>query len=336
MSSSEPPAKKTKKQKALLQDADRAEKYLDPIQPGRVHIGQINYHEYNRGGQGIMPMHAQDVALGICKSGTSKRRYKSVRLVVVPEAAVKTWLSAIQKKIKRSSLLAKFQAPSHAGPLYATLNCTHFVGAQRLILEGGRRHKDQPGGQRFRLREDDLEGGLIQSQGVIATVYSAELWDDPAALLAIMREDNLDAEINKGETELDAFGLVSRVVSDLAAGFEQAGKEIKAAEVMAKVEELGYGDMAEKDWQHLVTFRLFLGNAHADMLLDCLFQVCNGRVKIVPKTYTEIHNLHPKSYAWPKVFLMVETYCGELLDGEKRPASGFQPHGAGTESCKDT
>ena len=42
---------------------------------------------------------------------------------------------------------------------------------------------------------------MIQSQGVIATVYSAELWDDPAALLAIMREDNLDAEINKRERQ---------------------------------------------------------------------------------------------------------------------------------------
>ena len=150
-----------------------------------------------------MPMHAQDLARDICKKRTSKRRYNCVRLVEVPEPAVKTWLSAIKKKIKRSSLLAKFQAPSHAGPLYATLNCTHFVGAQRLILDGGRTYKDLPDGERFQLREDDLEGELIQSHGVIATVYSPELWDDPAALLALMREDNLDAEMTKRETELD-------------------------------------------------------------------------------------------------------------------------------------
>ena len=132
-----------------------------------------------------------------------------------------------------------------------------------------------------------------------------------------MREDNLDAEIAKSETELDAFGHASRVVSELTVGYEQRGKVIKAEEVMAKLEEMGYGIMPAKDWQHLVNFRLFLSKAHADMLLDCLFQVCNGRVKTVPKTYTQIHNLHPKSNAWPKVFLMVETYCGELLDAEK-------------------
>ena len=82
----EPPPKKPKV--TIIEEADRADKYLSPAQPGRVHPSKIYWHLANRGGQGIMPMHAQDVALGICKSGTSKRRYKSVRLVVVPEGAV--------------------------------------------------------------------------------------------------------------------------------------------------------------------------------------------------------------------------------------------------------
>ena len=217
-----------------------------------------------------MPFHVHDVALDICSKGTSKRRYGQVRLVEVPETVMKSWLSAIQKKARMNPFLANFQAMSHTGPLYATLNCTHFVGAQRLILEGGRRYKDQPDGLRFQLREDDSEGRLIQSQGVLASVYTAKLWDDSAALLAIMREDNLDAEIAKGETELDAFGHASRVVSELTVGYEQQGKVIKAEEVMAKLEEMGYGTMPAKDWQHLVNFRLFLSKAHADMLLDCL------------------------------------------------------------------
>ena len=113
----EPPPKKPKV--TMIEEADRADKYLSPAQPGRVHPSKIYWHLANRGGQGIMPMHAQDVALGICKSGTSKRRYKSVRLVVVPEGAVPKWLSAIQKKIKMNPFLATFQAMSHTGPLYA-------------------------------------------------------------------------------------------------------------------------------------------------------------------------------------------------------------------------
>ena len=131
----EPPPEKPKA--TVIEEADRADKYLPPAQPGRVELSKIYWHLAHRGGQGIMPTHAQDVALGICKSGISKRRYKSVRLLVVPEGDVPKWLSAIQKKIKRSPLLARFKAMSHAGPFYATLNCTHFVGAQRLILERG-------------------------------------------------------------------------------------------------------------------------------------------------------------------------------------------------------
>ena len=53
--------------------------------------------------------------------------------------------------------------------------------------------------------DDDMEGKIIQEQGVAAIDYSAKLWDDSAARLAIMREDNLDAAVAKSETELDAF-----------------------------------------------------------------------------------------------------------------------------------
>ena len=65
-------------------------------------------------------------------------------------------------------------------------------------------------------------------------VYSPKLWEDSATLLAIMREDNLDAEIAKSETELDAFGHASRGVSELTVGYEPQGKVIKADEVMGK------------------------------------------------------------------------------------------------------
>ena len=99
----EPPPKKPKV--TMIEAADRADKYLSPAQPGRVHLSKIYWHLANRGGQGIMPMHVQDVAFGICKSGTSKRRYKSVRLVVVPEGAVEKTVLCYLKlySLRRSS-----------------------------------------------------------------------------------------------------------------------------------------------------------------------------------------------------------------------------------------
>ena len=50
---------------------------------------------------------------------------------------------------------------------------------------------DREDGVRLELRDDDEEGHEIQKTGVVASVYSKELWKDRAALLAIMREGNL-------------------------------------------------------------------------------------------------------------------------------------------------
>ena len=258
MSSSEPPAKKTKKEKALLHDADRAEKYLDPIQPGRVHIGQINYHEYNRGGQGIMPMHVHLIARNVCVDGTSKRRYHAVKLVRVPEAVEKKWIVMIRMKARLNSLLPNCEAMSHTGPFFATLRCTHFVGAHQLIKEGSRRYLDQPAGFRLVRRDDDHEGKLIQSKGVAAIAYSPELWNDTAALLAVMREDNLDADVTKGENELESFGLASRVVAQMSVCTGPEPKVIKQEEVMEKLQGWATGA-----WQRMI------GNT-----LSCIGCIC--------------------------------------------------------------
>ena len=51
---------------------------------------------------------------------------------------------------------------------------------------------DQSDGLRFELIEGDCEGRLIQSQGVVATVYSAKLREDTDAPLAIMQESNVN------------------------------------------------------------------------------------------------------------------------------------------------
>ena len=69
----------------------------------------------------------------------------------------------------------------------------------------------------------------------------AELWKDEGALLALMREDNLDAELQKAENELDAFGTVHNVVTKLTTGSELQDINITADQVMDEVASLGYG-----------------------------------------------------------------------------------------------
>ena len=145
------------------------------------------------------------------------------------------------------------------------------------------------------MKENDVEGRRIQTNGVEAIVYTEKLWWDKKAQLALMRLDNLNADIQKGWTQLDAFGHVCQQVSDLIKEFgpDDGDPTISTDDVMRQIAEMGYGSMAENEWQHLVDFRLLLSARQADMLKDCLFQVCNGRVRIATKTYKDIHNLHP-------------------------------------------
>ena len=126
-------------------------------------------------------------------------------LVEVPESVKKEWLQVNERKAKMNPMLSNFDNTIHTGRLYATLRCTHFVEAHKLVMEGGRRWKDQQGGTLFQLKENDVEGKLIQTNGVEAIVYTEKLWWDKKTQLAFMRMYSLDAEIadiQTGETEL--------------------------------------------------------------------------------------------------------------------------------------
>ena len=309
----EPPFKKAK---FVGAEADRAEQYLSPSQPGRVKLSQMSWHHDNRGGQQILPIHAHNVARDICENRTSKRRYDAVKLVEVPSGEAEAWLAANRAKAAVNPLLANFAAISHTGPYFAILKCNHFVEACKIIKEGHRKYMDRAAEMPLLLQQDDKEGKLIQEQGVMAVVYSAAMWNDNAALLAIMREDNLDAKVAKAETELDSFGFVNKICKNIAKGYEAEGGTINVTEIMAEIAKVGYGNLAEENWKHLVQFRLLLTPAQGDMLCDCLFQVCNGRVTSPTKTFLDIANLHPKKYAWAKTFILMETYCSELLSEE--------------------
>ena len=92
--------------------------------------------------------------------------------------------------------------------LFATLKNTHFVGAQTLIVEGGRTFHDLAGGMKFKLRADDVEGHAIQELGVTFVLYTSDLWNDKSAMFALMREDNANSRTNLAESEVDAFGVV--------------------------------------------------------------------------------------------------------------------------------
>ena len=99
---------------------------------------------------------------------------------------------------------------------------------------------DEPEALRLQLKEDDEEGRMIQESGVDSIVYGPELWADRPALLGLMREDNLDAEIQRAETELDAFGHACQLLSDLLDGCGPQGTTITIDAVMEHLADMGF------------------------------------------------------------------------------------------------
>ena len=160
-----------------------------------------------------MDRHAHDIARDISINRTTKKRYRKVLLVEVPADIQQEWLLVNEREANMNPMLSNFDNMIRTGTLYvqpyATLSSTHFVEAQKLVMEGGRRWMDKQDGTPLQLIENDIEGRLIQTSGVDAVVYRQDLWWDKKAQLALMRLGNLDADIEKGETELDGFRHLS-------------------------------------------------------------------------------------------------------------------------------
>ena len=55
----------------------------------------------------------------------------------MPESVKKEWLEVNEQKAKMNPMLSNFDNMIRTGKLYATLRCTHFVEAQKLVMEGG-------------------------------------------------------------------------------------------------------------------------------------------------------------------------------------------------------
>ena len=308
----EPPT--TKKQKIYLNtEAERAQKFLLPCQPDRVALGKIGWHPRNRGGQCVMPQHTHTVALNIVEKMTSSRRYGVIYLVEVPKAVRADWLQANREKARRNSLLP----PVPDELMYANLRCTHFTQAHKLIQEGHRFYMDNPKSTPLKLHDEDTEGQMIQEKGVKARVYSEDLWYDEAALLALLREDNANAEVTKAESELDSFGTTHQIVTNMTDGVKERTLITDVA-VMDKIRELGLGSLDSSQWKDLIRFRLFLKTSTADLMLDTLFFMVNGRVSADTKSYTIIGGLSEKHNDLSKAFLLIELYISQLLDIEEQ------------------
>ena len=171
-------------------------------QPGRAALDHIGMHTGNRGGHGVISFHLhRNVLPDVLENGTIADRYAPVRLVEVPQASLDKWRQENKRRCD-DPLMPKFSPEMK----YCLLTKHHFVHSHKLIKDGDRTVFNE-GKLPAKLRDYDDEGKMVQSVGVKAVIYGPELWDDPAALNAIMTADNIDADCRWiGETEVDALG----------------------------------------------------------------------------------------------------------------------------------
>ena len=192
----------------VISPADRAERHRIAGET-RVHVDLMGFMKINRGGLGISPPHVHEICEDRMKNGTRRARYGAVKVVQLEGSWLQETLQVNEEKCNGDPLMPPFSSKI----IYGLLNLTHFVHSQKLVQQGG--HLYDKGEIKIRLRDDDEEGKLMGEYGPLTIMYSAELLKDTAALEALMREDNENANITLREDTMAGYGIVDKVVTEL-------------------------------------------------------------------------------------------------------------------------
>ena len=176
----------------------------------RIPAKQLGFLPANLGSLGITPFHAHEICNDRMVNGTSLRRYGYAKVVILGEKA-----DEIRKanKIKCYDPLMPNFSPEMK---YGCLTLTHFTHSQKLREDGGRSLFNQEK-HMIKWRDGDEEGRLMDEHGILCAVYREELLKDHEACAAIMREDNVNAEISMKEDTMACFGLLDCVLKNWVA-----------------------------------------------------------------------------------------------------------------------
>ena len=327
--------------KRSLEDAqDRAQKHRK-VGCVRLKIDFLGFHPSNRGGAGILTYHAHEVAHDMLTNGIKEQRYHNIEVVRVPLKDLEDWRSANLAKCERDQAMPSYSPKM----IYACLTGTHLTHALKLGSTGDRTLFND--GKVLIKYEDTEEYHEIRENGVLAVVYDEKLWDDKEALHKLMLNDNLNASIQVGEDEVQAFGRVDRVVLEETEKAEQMQAEINAKtgaqptkatitlkQVYNRVEAEGFGKFAAPMWTHFIKFRLTITNQAAKIFLACQQQCVGARVAVRSSDYQVVSTLDERCPLM-KVAILLHRYHDTLVKETKAQASkatGAQPTGGPTST----
>ena len=238
----------------VTDDVDRAMKYKDRVVT--MNVKRLGFYHNNRGSQGVLPRHVHEVA-DSCREGVKDHRYLIVMAVKVPAHALASWRLENQKKCQNDSLMPAFSSEMDC----ALLTKTHFVHAIKLATEGSRTLYNLPNGPKVAFKNSQH----VLEEGVSVQLFSEELWDDPDAMLALMTEDNKNADICMKENEIQVMGQVAELIKGVP-----KGTEVTEGRLLTALQKRGVNAWTTEHLKGLIFFTQTIDPKIGDQFLLCV------------------------------------------------------------------
>ena len=299
--------------RTVLEDAqDRAQKHRK-VGCVRLSLKLLGFHPLNRGGAGIDPFHVHEVAHDAATNKVQLARYHQVDVVKVPQRFLDDWRAANRLKCQGNALMPAFSPTM----VYATLTKTHFTHAMKLGAEGNRSLNNNNIVPLAYAENEEWVG--IRDDGILCCVYSEDLWCDEPALRATMLGDNLNAFVQVGEDEMQAFGRVDAVVRALVAKASDPGTssqapsqqvELGVRNVYATLEEEGFGATPAPIMVDLIRFRLAITHKAAEIFRTCQQHSIGFRVQVKSDDYRLASTLGNRCSLGKVAILLFQYYNG--------------------------
>ena len=311
-------------EKRPLEDTfDRAQKHRK-LGTVRLKLELLGFHPLNRGCAGINPYHVHEVAHDALTNKVSQFRYHSVDVVKVPTAALDSWRAANKAKAEQNKLMPAFSQSM----AYACLTNTHFTHAMKLGSGDRTLFND---GKTVIKYADTNEWRATREDGVLCVVYDEALWEDNSALVSWMLADNLNASVQVGEDEMQAFGRVGGIVTKLARSQQGAQEEmIEIKTVYELIEKEGFGRFNSQTFVDFIKLRLTISHKAAKIFQTCQQHSIGFRVQVRSSDYQLISKLDSRC-SLAKIALLLHRYYDQL-DRLKQHSKGGAPDSAATSA----
>ena len=231
-----------------------------------------------------------------------------VDLVEIPSERLQQIRDVNRERCGGDALMPRFSADI----VYVCVSKTHFVHGQKLAKDGNRFLFNE-NKMAISWQDDDVEGLMILEQGPVCVIYSSTLFDDVAAMNSLASTDNLNASVQWGEDEMQAFGRVHLMVDNLAPSqaHETMDQQELASKILASIQVSGLGKFSEDNWKQFIALRWALPASIAKVLQTCQFHACAGRVSVRPSDFGLAAKLDPRA-PWAKVALILWQYLGSM------------------------